>query len=380
MKRYLWLLCLLTACREAPQGFVAPDPFDSLGADAGRLTWNVRLDHSPTWNGTSDSVYYSAGSYPGFTETGGLLLRVPRGSGRAQLLLESLQRAVDPQPWFAAPALSPNRQSLAFVELTDIYDPNEDCNAGLICPMPPPTSPQPDTTASLAPLIAGVIRVRPVNGGNEVRLPIQFSTRSNDRVSHPFQRQFQRDGAEIFRPSWSPDGTRLVYSNGLQLFIWTVGTSTPVAIPNTEDGVWPAWSPNGQTIAFTKLLRLGSRTTTCGCFRIGRQLPIYEVNKTIVNDGGSRIGELMTISPDGTGLRNLGVGDAPAWSPDGQTLVFARGGQLVRTTADGNNATPIANTDNAFEPAVSPNGEWLTFSRNRGLDDRVDYDVWVVNF
>ena len=95
MRRSLILLALLaTACREGPERFVSPDPFDSLAiADAGRLTWNVYEDHSPAWNATSDTVYYSARSYPGFPVTGGLLLSVPRTTGRARLMLESLQQA-----------------------------------------------------------------------------------------------------------------------------------------------------------------------------------------------------------------------------------------------------------------------------------------------
>jgi hypothetical protein len=390
MKRtFLFLVLLTTGCRDAPDRYTAPEAFDSISpADAGRLTWNVWEDHSPAWNGTSDSVYYGARSYPGFTATGGLLLKVPRTAGRAQLLLESLQHAVTPQPWLAAPAVSPNKQSLAFVELTEVYDPTALCNAGVVCPgVAGPPAPPPDSGAANALLIRGVLRVRPLSGnGSSASLPIAFQGNSGtQRIAYPFQRQFERSGAEVFRPSWSPDGTRLVYSDGLQLLIWTVGSASAVPIPNTQDGVWPAWSPTGNVIAFTKLLRNGSLNLSCDCMRIGRPLPVEAVNRTIYRDGGTRTGTLMTINPDGTNARTLGVGEAPAWTPNGQFLIFQRSDQLWRSAPDGSAATPLPNTDYAYEPAVSPDGRWLVYSRDQKQGDRTNnmdkpFDLWTVSF
>jgi hypothetical protein len=390
MRRCLIVLTLLAgACREGPERYTAPDAFDSLSAgDAGRLTWNVLEDHSPAWNATSDTVYYSARSYPGFPATGGLLLSVPRTSGRAQLLLESLQAAVTPQPWLAAPAVSPNKQSIAFVELTETYDPSPTCNAGVVCPgVAGPPAPPPDTNGVNAVLVRGVLRVRPLNGGGaESSLPINFENGvSPARIAYPFQRQFERDGAEVFRPSWSPDGTRLVYSDGLRLLIWTVGSASAVAIPNTEDGVWPAWAPSGDVIAFTKLQRNGSFVLGCDCMRAGRPLPVERITRTIYRDGGGRVGSLMTIRADGTDLRNLGQGDAPAWTPNGQSLVFHRAQQLWRSAPDGSGATPLPNTAYAYEPAISPDGRWLTYVRDQKQGDRTSnkdkpFDLYSVSF
>ncbi|HEY0672056.1 MAG TPA: hypothetical protein VGD27_07320 [Longimicrobiales bacterium] len=389
MKRTAMLLCLaLTACRDVPDRFAGPDPFDSIPEpDAGRLTWNAYEDHSPAWNATSDSVYYSARSYPGFPLSGGLLLSVPRTTGRAALLLESLQHAVSPQPWLTAPALSPDGESLAFVQLTEVNDPTVLCNAGIICGVAPPPAPRPDTGAANTMLVRGVLRVRALNGTTDAAsIEIEFEgLQDSFRIAHPFQRQFERDRAEIFRPSWSPDGTQLVFSDGLRLLLWTVGQTSAVEIPNTDDGVWPAWSPNGAVIAFTRLQRNTVREFSCGCFRQNRPLPVASVYRIVYDDGGRRVGTLSTIRPDGTDLRELGIGEAPAWTPDGQFLVFQRNNELWRATADGSNATLLPNTEYAYEPAISRNGQWLTFSRDQASGDRPSvyikpYDLWVVGF
>jgi hypothetical protein len=389
MTRLVLLLAVFaTACRDVPDAFVSPDPFDSIASgEVGRLTWNVFEDHSPAWNATSDSVYYSARSYPGFPATNGLLLAIPRTTGRARLMLESLQQAVKPQPWLAAPALSPGKNRIAFVELTEVDDPTVLCNAGISCSIPPTGGP--DTSNANVPLVRGLLRVAPLNGdGAEFTIPIVFAgnggSTNSDRIAHPFQRQYERDGAEVFRPSWSPDGNRLVFSDGLRLYVWTVGSPSAVVIPNTDDGVWPAWSPTGDVIAFTKLFRNGSHTVSCECNRIGRVLPIAVYRRVIYHDGEARVGTLMTIKPDGSDLRNLGPGESPTWTPNGQSLVFNRNDQLYRSAPDGSNPTPIPNTQFGHEPAISPDGRWLTFSRDLNLEGaafyKKPYDIWAVSF
>ena len=385
LSNFAWVACIaLVACREADD-FAIPDPFAGVSADTGQHTWNVEADAMPAWNARSDSVYYSARSYPGFPEVGGLLLKVPRGTGRASLLLESLQ-GVRPVPWLSAPALAPNKQSVAFVELTEVYDASVICTAGVRCPLPQFSSA--DTTYASTPLVRGVLRVRPLSGGTEASLPVAFAGKDgDDRIAHPFQRQYERDRVEIFRPSWSPDGTRLVFSDGLQLYIWRVGEGSATPIPNTNDGVLPAWHPTSDLIAFTRLLRGSTFTITCACNRVGRVDPVERHRRVIYNDGGTRIGNLFTIRPDGTQLRSLGEGEGPAWTPNGAMLLFQRDHHLYRSAADGTNAVLIPNTELGYEPAVSHDSRWLAFSRYMGRqrlagDPNVDqnYNIWVIGF
>jgi hypothetical protein len=107
----------------------------------------------------------------------------------------------------------------------------------------------------------------------------------------------------------------------------------------------------------------------------GRVIDVFDV--TIYNDplGSPALPRLQLIRPDGAELRSLGEGEAPAWTPDSDQVVFTRGGNLWRSNLDGTSEVLIANTNGAREVAVSPDGAWVAFTRlNPGNNKR---DVWV---
>jgi Tol biopolymer transport system component len=101
---------------------------------------------------------------------------------------------------------------------------------------------------------------------------------------------------------WSPDGRSLVLAGKREddafLGLWVVradGSGARRITPDTWEAQYPAWSPDGGLIAFTKVV------------------PPDDF-------------ELHVISPDGNGLRKIGRGEEndnyAAWSPDGTQLVF----------------------------------------------------------
>lgn len=376
--RAAMLALALCACGEVPRGFEPVDPFDSISPnDAGRLTWNLGADQVPAWSPSSDSLYFSIDyGYPGLPEFRDILAMVPRSPGRTQVLIESLYRGRPVMPKLMAPAVSPDGQSIAFVEV--IQDSIEQhCRDGIYCPTGPFA---PDLKNSKAELQHGILRVRSMRGGGEeARLAFDFDTVAHYiRISYPFQRQFERDRAQTFRPSWSTDGKRLVFSDGQRLLLWTVGSPSATPIPNTEDGVWPAWRPNSNTLAFIQLRRLGSYYVQCQCNNEDPSKASPQ-HRTIYLDGDERGGELFTINIDGSGRRSLGEGETPAWSPNGQTLFVSRGDHIWQMNPDGSNAQIIEKTLFGFEPQVSPDGKWLAFSRTRDRDiSRRLYDIWVV--
>lgn len=124
-------------------------------------------------------------------------------------------------------------------------------------------------------------------------------------------------GAADDVPSWSPDGTQVVYSREGVLHVvgadGTGDTSLGVA------GIYPSWSPDGQRIAYEA--------------RVG---PGYVAIFVADRDGANA--RQITSPPTG--------GEYPRWSPDGQRISFHRvengNFQIYVVSPDGSNLTRLS--------------------------------------
>jgi Tol biopolymer transport system component len=151
-------------------------------------------------------------------------------------------------------------------------------------------------------------------------------------------RRVTREG---FNPSWSPDGTHLVYSTeseGLNPLNWEGRSSIWVADVATgearqlveSDGVVPKWSPNGERITFVS--------------RMGDLIQMDIV--TVPAEGGERVPVTIDKATDW----------GPAWSPDGRYIYFAsdRSGSmnLWRIAIDQESGEPRGEPEPLTTPAT----------------------------
>lgn len=382
---FLFALMLTASCHELPEPFTIDPEFPSGGPDGQRVTYNPGEDRNPAWSSNSDSVYYGAQSFPPFPGSKGLLLASPRTGGVVTQLLPAAQPGPLQVPWLSAPAPARAGQSLAYYDIIRHRD--FGCAAILGDAFPLEAA----IVKTLPSIQDASLEVRTLSGTQPMvaRHPINFKGVTFDSTRgpvdpgftividvHPYHQYYARVGHVFLRSSWSPDGTRVVFTDGLDLYLWTVGSANPVVIPNTRDGVWPAWSPDGQWIAFTRLSRK-PRLTRMGqrCYQAGRADPIAFMD-VIVYD--PTFPTIERVRVDGTGGSVIGPGEAPSWASNGTELVFAREGSLWRSAADGSNARILPNTANGIESAVSPDGKWLAFAKHNS--ELATNDIWVVAF
>lgn len=198
--------------------------------------------------------------------------------------------------------------------------------------------------------------------------------------------------------AWSPDGTRLAFSEQRDaagvIVIQTLATGTRVTVPTAGSGTntTPAFSPDGQEMAFAKVAESGTNihiadiAKMCCAHRVtsGGKLAI-NMSPTYSPDGGrvafvsSRAGvpQIHVMDSDGSGQRFLvpldqglsGASFAPDWSPDGGRIIFARdlsGGSQLHVFTIGSGRTAAAtSTGRNEDPSWAPDSRHVVFVSNR---------------
>jgi Tol biopolymer transport system component len=188
------------------------------------------------------------------------------------------------------------------------------------------------------------------------------------------------------RPSWSPDGARLVfertaYSEGRLRSTGLYGVNaTGGGLRRLGAGTAPAWSPDGTGIAFVRGTGVftirpdgtgETRLTSTGRATAGPLSWSPDSTRIAVSRGG----DIYAVRADGAGETRLTTTGRPetqpAWSPDGARIAYVDGSTIAVVNADGSGPTRLPRADGR-SPAWSPDSKKLAFARE-------EQGAWVIN-
>jgi len=202
--------------------------------------------------------------------------------------------------------------------------------------------------------------------GEELLTTDPFAARSLSLYRHPgAHHSFQH-------LSWSPNGTRIAFAThgfglGEQIYTVSAAGGAPREVSGTRWGFAPVFSPDGETIAFTREL-----------FQEGSGAPegiaYWSASIWLVDSGGGRPRQL-------TPWRNRLLLFPSSFSPDGTMLLAERAVELhkrfpeiVSVPVGGGPPSPVFKE--GVEPVYSPDGTAIAFVRPRdtGRLTRIDPD------
>lgn len=185
----------------------------------------------------------------------------------------------------------------------------------------------------------------------------------DEPAAAPVIRQLTADAGLEMLPSMAPSGRQLAYSRQLapdqfwQLAVLDIETQlSTVLVADESHALYPAWSPDGERIAF-----LASDRGACS-IRLTGLLP----------------GTVRTLAPCQDAIRGGGL----SWSPDGEALVFSQRDSAGRfglhrlEVASGRQQAlwlPPKDSNGDTAPRIAADGR-LAFLRNRAIGIE---DIWL---
>jgi Tol biopolymer transport system component len=161
------------------------------------------------------------------------------------------------------------------------------------------------------------------------------------------------------QPRYSPDGTQVAYSKKdgtwYHIYLRPAAGGSETALTTGAAGpsvglygdMQPAWSADGQWIAFTSA-------------RADPTFGMYDI---------------WVIRVNGTGLARVttpGAGDTgwPTWSPGGTHIVFSQNDEVWQVTKSGTWGAPTMLWDGGNHPTFSPDGKHLAYDNGGDIQVR----------
>ena len=170
------------------------------------------------------------------------------------------------------------------------------------------------------------------------------------------QQRLLGDFGKLKWPVWSPDGDRIAFSTLVGIgsdatqHIYVINADgsgrTQVTDGDSGNGT-PAWSPDGRRLAFTRTAEIPS--TTPGTRQYDRYLVVADAdgsNETSLLQGGA-------------------YDEAPSWSPDGRRIAYGSNGSIWIMNADGTDSRAVTSADTRRGASWSPDGNRIAAYDNK---------------
>ena len=180
--------------------------------------------------------------------------------------------------------------------------------------------------------------------------------------------RLSRGTALEFDPVWSPDGKQVAFAAApnptrrqLDIYVMNADGSERRRVTQGETLAFsPSWSPDAKRLVFSTIETPVAGTPLGG-------MPAFRIN---------------VVDVDGANLKRIGEGLMPAWSPQGQTILYTAFDQaeqmeptLYIMNADGTNAKPVAGR-RTMMGSWSPDGRRIAYTGEGGGEQP---DLFVVN-